>query len=372
MPRQDKYYSLEFVRGVAALLVAVLHFYDPIGHSSAAVSRLNSGLFFDLWEYCNNRFHFTAGVDIFFVLSGFVIAMCVARYSSAPAFFWNRVLRIVPEYWFATTIYAALVIGLTVGFGIEGKLSLQFLRENVACSYFFYTCKEAFPILSVGWTLVFEMYFYLVAGIVIFARGAVVAAMPAALHVLRRPETIGLLLLPAAIGFVFVAPKVFRLPYPGFLGAPWNPLVFEFVAGVFLYWLAGQYRNVLQGRAVWVSGAVLMLLGIFLMPGAHNPENDFVRIKEFLLPSALIVFGALMLEDVVACAGEKAIAICTVFGIFSYSLYLEHPIAKMMITYLFGGIHTDVLFVVYMVVTLFLAAATSTLFFRMLYYKWRV
>jgi exopolysaccharide production protein ExoZ len=89
-----------------------------------------------------------AGVDLFFVISGFIMVYTSERLfgqTGAPQrFLARRIIRIVPLYW-TLTAFAALVL---FGFG-----------PNTLGSYLFIPTHRG-PILTVGWTLNYEMMFY--------------------------------------------------------------------------------------------------------------------------------------------------------------------------------------------------------------------
>jgi peptidoglycan/LPS O-acetylase OafA/YrhL len=99
------------------------------------------------------------GVDIFFVLSGFVIAMVVERGESAATFAANRISRIVPLYWL-----------LTLGVFAVGSFSPSMLHSTTANAEqlvksitfipFFRANGDLYPLLGVGWSLNYEMFFY--------------------------------------------------------------------------------------------------------------------------------------------------------------------------------------------------------------------
>jgi exopolysaccharide production protein ExoZ len=143
----DNIRSLTALRAVAACTVVYFHIMSPTGHAFG--------------EF---------GVDIFFVISGFVIAMVVNTKRQSPApFLASRIARIVPLYWILTI----LVLGIAIARpnllnSSTGSLS-SFLM-----SLFFIPYKKAngliHPLLFVGWTLNYEMAFYLIASMALFAR----------------------------------------------------------------------------------------------------------------------------------------------------------------------------------------------------------
>ena len=93
------------------------------------------------------------GVSTFFVISGFI--MCWITRDDADGFLRKRIERIVPFYWVCTFALILLTYKLPLDL-----MSWQFVAY-LARSLFFLP-SPGFPVLHVGWTLNFEMYFYLV------------------------------------------------------------------------------------------------------------------------------------------------------------------------------------------------------------------
>ena len=110
-------------------------------------------------------------MDIFFVISGLVIYLSTRDKPIAPGqFLLNRVLRIVPAYWFYTLLMALLLLVASrwmphqVFDGQHLLLSLLFIPAENPGGYGLY------PTLNVGWTLNFEMFFYLLFGLAFLVR----------------------------------------------------------------------------------------------------------------------------------------------------------------------------------------------------------
>ena len=111
------------------------------------------------------------GVEVFFVISGYIMAsICV---SNSEFFFRRRLLRIVPPYWTATVVMFLAALWFPnlmwttrpdVGELIKSLLFIPFSRSDGSIE----------PILSIGWTLNCEMYFYavLAVSLLIFRRRA--------------------------------------------------------------------------------------------------------------------------------------------------------------------------------------------------------
>lgn len=152
MATGNKLVSLQIVRALAAWTV-VFHHYVQLYTGTNTESVIGS--FF--W----NRG--SLGVDVFFVLSGFVMCMMVQTSKKGPAIFIiDRVFRIAPTYWFYTAVLVACIYFFPRGFHFY-----QFNVETLVKSALFLPSVNpsgigVFPVLTVGWTLNFEMFFYVV------------------------------------------------------------------------------------------------------------------------------------------------------------------------------------------------------------------
>jgi exopolysaccharide production protein ExoZ len=106
------------------------------------------------------------GVDIFFVLSGFVIALVVSSKQSPIQFAISRVSRIVPIYWLLTTLLLIMILLAPQLFPESTIINSN--ATNYLKSLFFVPYQDGLgikPILAVGWSLNYEMLFYLLVWI---------------------------------------------------------------------------------------------------------------------------------------------------------------------------------------------------------------
>lgn len=106
------------------------------------------------------------GVEIFFILSGYVICMQAPTYSSGYQFMLSRVYRIAPMYWIFTTLVIAAFL-INPGWRLHG---LEFDWSYLLSSYLLLP-QERHPVLGVGWTLEHEMIFYAVAAVAMVLAG---------------------------------------------------------------------------------------------------------------------------------------------------------------------------------------------------------
>jgi len=235
-----------------------------------------------------------AGVDIFFVISGFVM---VASTESKPLSAWQflsaRLIRIVPLYWFALAVYLLLLVAASD--------RLPRLDEILRSLFFiFYTDSrtgQPAPYLTPGWSLNYEVYFYLLFALLIrvpvVARIGILSVVFVAMVSLRGQVSAGDAL-------------TFRLT---------SPMPLEFVGGMVL----GHWRERLQ-RLPGGLGLGLMAVSVLLLLLSPRMEP---RIVFFGMPAVLAVAGAIASEKLFLA---MALAPIKALGDASYSLYLGHTL----------------------------------------------
>lgn len=229
------------------------------------------------------------GVDLFFVLSGVIIAW-VAPGRSAGGFLWQRLTRILPIYWLLTLVWIAALVW-----------AHRFDVLALGTSFLLYPSSHE-PYLKVAWTLRFELLFYVAAAVT-----------------LLRPR----IALPI-LGVLYAAAFVARFVYGGvllnFVGAP---LILEFVAGVAIATIFRSRSPLLFGIALVGAVAGLIVIGFADFTG----EDMVVRPLYYGLPAAFIVY----LATQIACHGRIAERLAYL-GDASYSAYLVHVIPLVILT----------------------------------------
>jgi exopolysaccharide production protein ExoZ len=250
--------------------------------------------------------YFAGGVDIFFVISGFIMYTIASadfgRPGSAREFLVRRLLRIVPPYWLFTT---AMVVA-AVAFSSHVAHS-QLSPVHVLASYFFIPVANAygklFPVLILGWTLNFEMLFYGVFTVgLLFPRRAGLAVIG------------GVIALLGLAGLVFVPPGPFAF---------WcNPIVFEFLMGIAIAW--ARQRGVTWPPAAAIAavmvGVVLMVLA---MRSGLADHAWLARPLWMGVPAALLCAAAVFVREK-ATPGPVLRALMF-GGDASFAIYLSHP-----------------------------------------------
>ena len=242
-------------------------------------------------------------MDIFFVISGFIMMYTsesrFCRRGAATDFIIRRLIRIVPLYWLCTLVILALM--LTGIFYKHKAISVAIVINSL---FFMPTYGR---ILSVGWTLQYEMYFYVLFACCIRFASA-------------RSTTIILpLILLGMMGLsAFFQDGPLRLFFA-------DPIALEFVYGL---WLGYAFS---RGSLPKMSSYTLIFLGLAGLAAASvaMPSNGTaglsigVRYVAWGVPAALLVFAALNLRTSTGAAGRALDFI----GGASYSIYLTHAIS---------------------------------------------
>jgi peptidoglycan/LPS O-acetylase OafA/YrhL len=296
--RAGRLESIQVLRAIAAIGVVFTHaitristaFPDANHHSFLAGSdgQLTAG---------------DAGVDLFFAISGFIM-LHVHRNDFGQAraplkFMTRRILRIVPLYWFLTTV--ALIVLM-----VAPQLFTTHYRGIdlawITGSYLFVPIAppgwNATPVVGVGWTLNFEMFFYLV-----FACALVLS------------RKLGLQLIFAGFGCLVAIGALLQPAIP-VLGLATNWLLLDFLMGVAVAWWLLVRGRLSSGVAyvLLAAGIVWLALTIAWPP----PEEGPLRVLKWGIPTALIVFAMSSIELPEGRPGK----LLSILGDASYSIYL--------------------------------------------------
>lgn len=288
-------HNLQVLRALAAYMVFLLHFTIYLRPVAPGAASIGIG---------------AAGVDIFFVISGFImVATTMGRRVTPLDFLLKRIARLVPVYWFVTLLIVLLV---AAGFRPIGVLEIR--PSYVVQSLLFVPFRRGEfiePLNSVGWTLNYEMFFYTVF---------------AALLVVRSDAW-----RVAGLSAVLVGLGLASLAEPGgfYAGYYTRPIVIEFALGGVLGY--AYMRTLDRPAAAWrLPGYGLIAAGVLLLV-ASEAVAQHMAVQIELLPFArpliwgssglLIVAGALATERSGAVWRSRVLI---QQGNASYSIYLVH------------------------------------------------
>ena len=301
-------YSVHFLRGIAALFVFVYHVYH--------ILRIYIDITLPFVEF------FHIGVDIFFIISGFIITYIVSKTDVIDAsyilkFIKSRFMRIFPAYFFVTVpiffVYF-YVLGNPRGFTWISLLkSLLFLP--------FDSNGDWYPVLGVGWTLNYEVFFY---GLIVLS-----------LILMGKRYYLGVsffIVLSVTIPFFGVS-----LDFP--FSFWFDPIILEFLIGMQLGFIYVKKNRVSKSYLFFLP-VLLILLYIFGYELLH------------MLMATIIVFFALMLEGNRHFTSFFKLRFFSVLGAVSYPLYLIHqPLLSLFgkVFNYFGLFSSDYFIIVYFI-----------------------
>lgn len=286
--------NIQVARGVAALIVFLFHFHvvEPLyGPDRLTPTFFNYG---------------RMGVDIFFVISGFIMVYVSGHaqqgLATARSFLVRRGFRIYPLYWFVTLAVLAVYYGSRKTL-FEGPVGED---PNLVASLLLAPHARD-PILLVGWTLIHEVYFYIVfAGLLVFT--------PSHWRVPAICIWGALIVLVNILGIVSDNPAAQLMAHP---------LSLEFVAGALIAVIRPHFGRVASmvsaGLGVLSLAIAIYYIGLDV-PDTNLVERNWYRVFAFGPPAAFFVFAiATPNQD-----GRKTHKAATFLGDWSYGLYLIH------------------------------------------------
>ena len=287
--------SIQFLRGLAALAV-VIH------HTGGYVKR-----YFEPTVLLGDKFSIGfAGVDLFFVISGFIIHFTSKQYVNHPnkltQYLKKRFIRVYPIYWIITTL---LFVSSWVVVALLGKNVLSIGYPETASAYLqtYLLFPLHFAINPVTWTLSYEIFFYLCFGFVILS---------------KRLWVIPALILVISFYNIFLnIPEVVvvELSYFNFFFSGYN---FEFMFGVLIFQFYEKMRlsNIVSSVILICSFFIIVFYGYGI-----GDYDSYQRVLAFGFPSGMMLIALLNLENNHAISFPK---FTLTLGDASYALYLIH------------------------------------------------
>jgi exopolysaccharide production protein ExoZ len=294
MPQaENQIVVIQYLRGIAAILVVLYH----------------STMMTAVAPYFPH--HIGAnGVDLFFIISGFVMWTTTVDKKTSPFKFWTaRISRIVPLYWIATLAF--IVSAYAYPSALQNARAFEF--AHIVKSLFFIPATNValnavVPAYTIGWTLNYEMLFYFIFGLSLFIHNKFVRVITV---------TTALILL------CTVGAKYASHPVMSFYS---NSIILEFLAGLLIAMISNNLMA-LDKR----YGALLLGFGLASIVASSIGVAPFWL---NFMGCALLVAGALAFERI---AKTKLHKTCLLIGDASYSIYLFHPFFQRAIFILIGG-----------------------------------
>ncbi len=292
-----KYWSIQYFRAFAAFSVVLLHAWTRVCGTACNVSYLN----FDLLS----RF----GVELFFVISGIVMWVTTTGRTVYPnEFLVRRIFRIVPLYYLITFIVAATAF---VAPSVLNTAKLDFHHFTYSLMFMpaeHPTSGKLWPLVVPGWSLNYEMFFYMLFSFSLM--------LPERYRAAALCSTITALCI---AGFVLSGDPVYFKFYT-------HPIMMDFVAGI-LVGLAITSSALPTASGAWAK----IVAGVITSLAAWLVSSRLTDISAlFSVPAALIVWGVMELEKV---GNLPKIAWLRWFGDISYSFYLVQMITLSAVAY---------------------------------------
>jgi len=345
----QKINSLQLLRAVAVSLVIFVHASYYGVPKISAVNPVDS--FYNLKQWGN------LGVDLFFAISGFIMTIIYESYikpSGWKTFFMKRIIRIVPLYYLLSCLDAFITI-----FIHHQSVS----APQIVKTLFFFPIldinKFVVPLISVGWSLSYEMYFYTIIGIALLFKKYI-------------PQLVLVTLFSLGILGFFWNSDIVLLKFLT------SPLLLEFAFGIacgliyrrFLVSSINNYQRKILALGLTISGVILMSLSFFMnvkwqINYQTVIENDnviaFYRTIIWGIPTAIFMLGVILLEKSFQL---KTAPILILAGDASYSCYLIHgmvyPVVASVFKYLSLGP------ILYLVVIIPICIGVSIIFYKII------
>jgi len=284
---------LQVLRGIAAMLIMAKHAMYEVD----VISPLE-------FNYGNYK-HYTVGIDIFFVLSGFIM-IYISRGSSgwgtAKDFIIKRILRIVPTYWFYTFLMLAVALIIPQVLGKAEFVPVDFIKSLLFVPYY-NTAGDMQPFLANGWSLNYEMYFYSVFALCLILPWRYSLWAMAAWFIVS-----------VATGFFGIGGII-----SSFYG---RPIVLEFLAGAFIGFLF--IKNIRLPHYFFHIGLLFIAGAVVALFFTDTLEQQYGITYSKPLVGVLSVLLLVLPKKAEFVEMPK-------FGVFigdaSYTIYLSHPFA---------------------------------------------
>jgi peptidoglycan/LPS O-acetylase OafA/YrhL len=282
---------LQVYRGIAAVLVVMFHL------NQMSAERLNQVTFFNLFVAG------WSGVDYFFVLSGFIMVYvhrsALGKKDQLKSFLVKRAVRIYPIYWIITlTVLCFFLV-------IPGFAKNQDLNLGKVIVSLLLIPQKGKPILDVGWTLTYEIYFYLLFSLAIWLKPK------------RSVPILSAWLLVTILHFC----KIVKFPdYLFFLETVFGDMNLELVLGCLAAYIVIKYNNKI-GKYRWILFGIANLGYVILVMLASWGKLGFERITNFGVLATLLIIAATSID----LKDSPKIPYLLIFlGEASYSIFLTH------------------------------------------------
>ena len=295
--------SIQLLRGIAALAVVFHH---------SCLCFWSNGKNQSLLANCAPIREFGAcGVDIFFVISGFIMVAITANKPkskrSIKTFLLHRFIRVAPLYWIYTTVFVGLMFFPFAFTTIKKSFTLSYIIR----SYLFIPAPNYFghlhPALDQGWTLSYEMFFYAVFAVCLQFNTKqailIITTLFVGLSILHGsiPQT-------APVAFFFT-----------------DPIIIEFCLGMFAGWIFTLPVSVNNKWLILtlVASMIAFSFSFVMHPDVHQ------RVVFWGLPAVGLVASLSLLDKNSSIKKWNKLLLSA--GDCSYSIYLTHAFLLLLV-----------------------------------------
>lgn len=255
------------------------------------------------------------GLDVFFVLSGFLVwKVTRLKPSSGPLFLAHRVTRIYPLYMTLTLLYAPFVVNFPLHIGHNPGTSLTDVILSLLLVPHLDSGGSIYPLLGPAWTLILDMYYFVLFSLVL------------CLQRQHQLLCVTLLFLAPVLGHVALHPtNIFWRTYT-------DPRAASFLLGV---WVAHLYNKclTLPLRIAQLMAAASIIVYVTLT-ALHVPYYR-LGIVAWMAAAGLAVYGTVSIQAAGSQWGRLPFA--ATLGRWSYAIYLSQVFAIPLAIYFVPG-----------------------------------
>lgn len=303
--RENKLEWVQALRGAAAFMVVMVHSRSVLMDTAAGKVVADHVLL-----------PMGMGVDLFFIISGFLMMFTSRDFDGTKAYAWRFVAKRAARIWPLFVVMTP--VALVVEHGVHGFVDpsillpylegLLFIPHNPSASGIYFQMA-----VGVAWTLCFECYFYLLfAACMLFGRWRYV--------VMAAWFALTLVVIPLVRGnYSLNVASQPLVEWSRYANLAINPIVWDFIIGMIGGWLYAADFKIARSRTIY---AMLMVSCVLLLLGWNRMGMvDFFGPHGWGAPMTILFFGAVMLAKVDAL---NVPAWSVWLGNISYSLYLVH------------------------------------------------
>lgn len=290
MALKDRFYEIDLLRFLAALAVVLYH-YTFRGFAEGGYSPVEYPVLGEVFKYGSY------GVQLFFIISGFVILMTATKRGAAH-FVISRITRLYPAFWVCVSL-TALAIMWKGGALFQVDLVQYILNLSMISGFIGVEMVD-----GVYWTLLVELKFYaLIFVLLIFGQ----------IH--RVEWFLAFWLLLTAASLVFALPKLVTFLFL----TDWSAF---FIAGALFYLIRQQGLNVFRGVMLWLSFMVAIFENLRQLSYLEQMYNSYFSplVTSLLILSFYVIFLLIALGKTQYFSSAKLVKL----GVLTYPLYLIH------------------------------------------------